>query len=1136
MKKFSTLFACLMAFFAIGMQAATYTYEVGYQTGTFYRRGAVCNTPPSAGSTSSAAGSIWADTWKSTTYTSQPELQIECTTGRSFDSSQNGMTAGSSGASYTISAPEGYVVSSYVVTGTSPNANLTFTPEGRTAVVFSQGVANTATVEEVYTQTATFSVTGSNNPIRWTSFTVTIIPEDEVPTPATTATVTYNITEQNGSVSVYNIDYEVGTVISELPFSVKQAGSGYSAITPITVTEEGPNVINATFTGWDLPFVPSTEGNETWYILKLGSNRYANANNPSNSYAARDLTYRYAFVGNPVDGFKLKNAGGQYLDATINSSTSGNGWSASTSMSSEGSLFYIYLNENEAGFRLWHESEMNAGRQMFLGKPVGGYTTISLWSSYYKVAEPDGLLNVIPVGLTDLSSLSNDKAYTLTTARGSLGINGDQIASTMTGGSVTNPAAAAGNFAIINYNGSYYLWSVEAGKFVVGTGQLSDMPTTAITFEGNAPFLAKLGDNCINIASGYPYGVIVNDQTTADEGNMYAIREAGAFDPTDALAALAAFYASSVTYVIQDENGNVLFTSEPQPAQTGTVISTTPADYIAAYTTITEGTPVTVALGDNTYTSTATFNFPFALSADYSTARWQYVTLNYKYVRADESYKQPSGQEDAGCYLTNSSNEKTDVYKWAFFGNPYTGIYMMNKAWGDGYYLHRGTMPVMTAEQPTDEGFTAAKWYIYENGDGFVLLNMEGENYWLNDHRNEGRLAYWINASARTGAGSTFRTSDAWDEAVATLQGFNIGTALGEYSFGGAYAAYTVEDINTLIAAGYTPANLDEAEALAAALELNLPQSGQFLRIKSVVTNAYISSTPDPDIQGEIGMEDYENRFTTNMPATDVSTIWYYDGTGLVSYATGFYANNIEAAAVGSHGTAITFSASGNTGLFRIKPEGQDYWYAGDTMLDNIESTATEHNNFTLESVTEVPVTITEAGQATFNLPVAWTVPASVTVRYATQAHDGLLTMEDTEAAAIAADEAVVLVATPGTYTVEVAASGTTLGSTLTPTALGGTAVPTSAKAYVLAKQGDKVGFALLNDTERDLAAFKAYYVLDTAGDAPQFLFFDEGDVTGINSVNAAAQNGAAVYDLQGRRVNGALKGVYIVNGKKVLF
>ena len=70
----------------------------------------------------------------------------------------------------------------------------------------------------------------------------------------------------------------------------------------------------------------------------------------------------------------------------------------------------------------------------------------------------------------------------------------------------------------------------------------------------------------------------------------------------------------------------------------------------------------------------------------------------------------------------------------------------------------------------------------------------------------------------------------------------------------------------------------------------------------------------------------------------------------------------------------------------------------------------------------------------------------------------------------------------------------------------------------------------------REPTFFKGYYVLDTAGDAPQFLFFDEGDVTGINSVNAAAQNGAAVYDLQGRRVNGALKGVYIVNGKKVLF
>ena len=41
-------------------------------------------------------------------------------------------------------------------------------------------------------------------------------------------------------------------------------------------------------------------------------------------------------------------------------------------------------------------------------------------------------------------------------------------------------------------------------------------------------------------------------------------------------------------------------------------------------------------------------------------------------------------------------------------------------------------------------------------------------------------------------------------------------------------------------------------------------------------------------------------------------------------------------------------------------------------------------------------------------------------------------------------------------------------------------------------------------------------------------------DVTGINGITTGAQNGA-IYDLQGRRVNNATKGVYIINGKKVI-
>ncbi len=63
--------------------------------------------------------------------------------------------------------------------------------------------------------------------------------------------------------------------------------------------------------------------------------------------------------------------------------------------------------------------------------------------------------------------------------------------------------------------------------------------------------------------------------------------------------------------------------------------------------------------------------------------------------------------------------------------------------------------------------------------------------------------------------------------------------------------------------------------------------------------------------------------------------------------------------------------------------------------------------------------------------------------------------------------------------------------------------------------------------------AHKAYLALPTVSGVRAFLF-NEGTITGIQ--NATANNAASqVYDLQGRRVQSAQKGLYIINGKKVL-
>lgn len=88
---------------------------------------------------------------------------------------------------------------------------------------------------------------------------------------------------------------------------------------------------------------------------------------------------------------------------------------------------------------------------------------------------------------------------------------------------------------------------------------------------------------------------------------------------------------------------------------------------------------------------------------------------------------------------------------------------------------------------------------------------------------------------------------------------------------------------------------------------------------------------------------------------------------------------------------------------------------------------------------------------------------------------------------------------------------------------------------YVFGKSGGKEQFFKVRATGMEVPANNAYLTIPDA----QAKGLDEiglnGDATGISTIeNADMQNGE-VYNLQGQKVNRAQKGVYIVNGKKVI-
>ena len=69
--------------------------------------------------------------------------------------------------------------------------------------------------------------------------------------------------------------------------------------------------------------------------------------------------------------------------------------------------------------------------------------------------------------------------------------------------------------------------------------------------------------------------------------------------------------------------------------------------------------------------------------------------------------------------------------------------------------------------------------------------------------------------------------------------------------------------------------------------------------------------------------------------------------------------------------------------------------------------------------------------------------------------------------------------------------------------------------------------------TSGSIKGLRAYFIIPAGGEAR--IAFTDGDQTGINDTVREATNDNRVYDLQGRQVKAVKKGIYVVNGKKVI-
>ena len=181
-------------------------------------------------------------------------------------------------------------------------------------------------------------------------------------------------------------------------------------------------------------------------------------------------------------------------------------------------------------------------------------------------------------------------------------------------------------------------------------------------------------------------------------------------------------------------------------------------------------------------------------------------------------------------------------------------------------------------------------------------------------------------------------------------------------------------------------------------------------------------------------------------------------------------------------------------------------------------------------------LSVSDAGAATLILPFDATIPAGVevyTLNYTTGASAAQATKVETT---LPANTPVLVIADEGDYDFT-GASIWQKAATMSSDALTGvyqkTIVPTG--SYILTKKNDKVGFRKADGSTNTVEANRAYLTA-TGASAPMLSINFGGGTTGIADVRSQMEEGRGeYYNLNGQRVAQPNKGLYIINGKKMV-
>lgn len=511
-----------------------------------------------------------------------------------------------------------------------------------------------------------------------------------------------------------------------------------------------------------------------------------------------------------------------------------------------------------------------------------------------------------------------------------------------------------------------------------------------------------------------------------------------------------------------------------------------------------------------------TQNLPFTISENFENATWYFMTIrsnNEKYVARSEETP----------YSNTATINLSDDGLWAFTGNVFDGIQVINKGAGNGQTLGCDATTDASAIF-MKEGNTS---WIIEEGNGGFLLRQDGDNQYAHDLGST--LKFWVNASAASDAGSAFKVYSAAETLENLLQEWKESTTAG-LGYVGGYPTSMKETINAISTYADAVA-FDEANATSKIALI----PGNYYRVQNVLRERMI------------GVDAAGQRVPTTIGKADASQIWTFetgaeDGKYYIKNLNGGDNGYMKDPVGGNDLTTVdaatlyTLTDLGDA-QFNIG-NGSDLLvdYGGDKGLGVWWGNGKGSDGaWYIIPATELEValnTVDGASYATgyypFPVSASGNTTLNVGVLNADKSKLGLAAAEG-----VPANTGVVIVnsAAEPTATLTIGGEYAVAGSN----ALTGscTAVTENIANYLVLGVGATTGaLGFYETTATEIPANKAFL---EAGSLSAVKLDLGGDVTAIENVELGNTN-APIFDLSGRRVLVPAKGgVYVRDGKKFI-